>query len=260
MAPELFEGESATRQSDIYSLGVLLYFLVTGEYPVTGASVDEMRNAHRAGRRTTLHERRLDLPEASCVWSSAPRRPIPRCRYETAGALLRDLTTAGDAARGWVPLLQKTAAVAVAVPTLAMLVWHRSRRAPSTAFSIVQPAFDPESFAGTVLVGFQAMVLPAVAMAVMIGASAVLQLAFAVFPGLRRWWRRVWQRWAGYLDVPEHERAALFARAVVLGGFLALVPAWLAFGDIVWALDLGSLSEDDLGVSFRSGRGTSLAC
>src|SRR5262245_36476634 len=34
LAPEIFKGADATVASDIYSLGVLLYHLVTGEYPV----------------------------------------------------------------------------------------------------------------------------------------------------------------------------------------------------------------------------------
>src|SRR5499427_4488512 len=34
LAPELFEGKPATIASDIYSLGVLLYHLMTGRYPV----------------------------------------------------------------------------------------------------------------------------------------------------------------------------------------------------------------------------------
>ena len=34
MAPELFEGGQSTAATDLYALGVLLYFLVSGEYPV----------------------------------------------------------------------------------------------------------------------------------------------------------------------------------------------------------------------------------
>ena len=34
LAPEILAGGDATVQSDIYSLGVLLYYLVTGSYPV----------------------------------------------------------------------------------------------------------------------------------------------------------------------------------------------------------------------------------
>src|SRR5262249_55904160 len=51
MAPEVLRGEPASVQSDVYSLGVLLYYLVTGRYPVEAASLDELDAAHREGRR-----------------------------------------------------------------------------------------------------------------------------------------------------------------------------------------------------------------
>lgn len=40
MAPELFEDGPATPQADIYALGVLLWHLLTGGYPVAGAVLD----------------------------------------------------------------------------------------------------------------------------------------------------------------------------------------------------------------------------
>ena len=48
MAPELFEvGATATRAADIYSFGVLLYFLVSGKFPVDGKTLGELRKAHQ---------------------------------------------------------------------------------------------------------------------------------------------------------------------------------------------------------------------
>jgi len=48
----------------VYSLGVLLYHLVTGDYPVKASSVDELRNAHANRRHQWLSEVRPDLPVA----------------------------------------------------------------------------------------------------------------------------------------------------------------------------------------------------
>ena len=64
MAPELFEFEPATRESDIYSLGVLLYFLVSGEFPVQAPSIEALRTAHRARQSRSLRDVRPDLPRA----------------------------------------------------------------------------------------------------------------------------------------------------------------------------------------------------
>src|SRR5262249_47250059 len=47
MAPELFDGGAASVQSDIYSLGALLFFLATGEFPTTGRTYDEIAQQHR---------------------------------------------------------------------------------------------------------------------------------------------------------------------------------------------------------------------
>ena len=63
LAPELFDGSAATRETDIYALGVLLFNLVTRSYPVYGATVDELVRAHRRDARHHLGDMRPDLPD-----------------------------------------------------------------------------------------------------------------------------------------------------------------------------------------------------
>jgi tetratricopeptide (TPR) repeat protein len=62
LAPEVVEGRPATVRSDLYSVGVLLYFLVTGDYPVRGRTLAEIKRAHATARRVRLREARPDLP------------------------------------------------------------------------------------------------------------------------------------------------------------------------------------------------------
>ena len=50
MAPELFADQRATPQTDIYSLGVLLFYLVTGKYPFSGHTWAEVGAAHSSGQ------------------------------------------------------------------------------------------------------------------------------------------------------------------------------------------------------------------
>ena len=52
MAPELLAGQPATPASDLYGLGVLLYHLVTGGFPVEAQTMGELRANHAAGRRS----------------------------------------------------------------------------------------------------------------------------------------------------------------------------------------------------------------
>ena len=62
MAPELFTGGVASPQSDIYSLGVLLFLLATGEFPVEGKTYEESAERHGRGERRRLRDRRGNFP------------------------------------------------------------------------------------------------------------------------------------------------------------------------------------------------------
>ena len=64
LAPEIFEGASASERTDLYSLGVLLYRLVTGAFPVRAATIDALRAAHAKHATVHLRDARPDLPTA----------------------------------------------------------------------------------------------------------------------------------------------------------------------------------------------------
>jgi TolB-like protein/Tfp pilus assembly protein PilF len=94
MAPELFDGSAATPRSDLYSLGVLLFRVVTREYPVPGRTTAEIRVAHRRGERRQLIDVRPDLP---APFVQVVERALARDaaeRYETAGAMAAALAQA----------------------------------------------------------------------------------------------------------------------------------------------------------------------
>ena len=94
MAPELLWGEKATLQSDIYSIGVLLYHLVTRKYLVKGRSLGEVRSAHASGEVTLLRDRRTHLPQPF-VWAvDTALSPDPGERFATAGQMLNSLNAA----------------------------------------------------------------------------------------------------------------------------------------------------------------------
>jgi serine/threonine-protein kinase len=87
LAPELFDGMPANRATDIYSLGVLLYHLVTGSYPLMGRTLDEIREAHRNARRTPLRDGGRDLPAGFVEAIERAIEPNPSKRFGTASAL-----------------------------------------------------------------------------------------------------------------------------------------------------------------------------
>jgi Flp pilus assembly protein TadD len=85
LAPEILNGSEATVQSDIYSLGVLLYHLVTGEFPVRANAIEELRVAHAEGRAVRLHDARPDLPDGFVQVVERACEPSPDRRYQSAG-------------------------------------------------------------------------------------------------------------------------------------------------------------------------------
>jgi serine/threonine-protein kinase len=88
LAPEVLSGVSGpTVQSDIYSTGVLLYFLLTGTYPVLAQDVDSLRKAHERGERRAINAVRPGLPHRLCKVIARAIDPDPARRYPTAGAL-----------------------------------------------------------------------------------------------------------------------------------------------------------------------------
>ena len=86
MAPELFKYRGAklvepTVQSDIYAVGVLLFYLVTGKHPVKGRDVEDFRNAHESGEQMLLlADVRPELPAAfvQVVEQALARTPTQR--------------------------------------------------------------------------------------------------------------------------------------------------------------------------------------
>jgi serine/threonine-protein kinase len=91
VAPEIFRDEPATIQSDIYSLGVLLFHLVTGEYPIAGDSLTGLRHAHETGTRREVTSFRPDLHPTLARVIERAIDPSAERRYPNADALAVDL-------------------------------------------------------------------------------------------------------------------------------------------------------------------------
>src|SRR5574338_65617 len=123
LAPELFDGKPATIASDMYSLGVLLYHLMTGRYPVEGGTFEALAAAHARRRTTPLAERRPDLPPPLVQVIEAALAFDPAHRPRSAWAMERELVNVVELQNA----LDETVAHEVAVrmrrriPSLAVL-------------------------------------------------------------------------------------------------------------------------------------------
>jgi len=98
LAPELWRGEHATAASDIYSLAVLLYYLLTGGFPVFGRTAEDVRVSHERSKRVTLGRVRPDLPRPLTAVIDRALDPHSWKRWPSAAALKTALVSA-DASR-----------------------------------------------------------------------------------------------------------------------------------------------------------------
>jgi hypothetical protein len=79
--------------SEIYGVGVLLYFLVSGSYPVEGDTRTVIRQLHsQLGARKPLRDVRPDLPDPFIRVVEQALAERPEDRYASAGALETALT------------------------------------------------------------------------------------------------------------------------------------------------------------------------
>jgi eukaryotic-like serine/threonine-protein kinase len=94
MAPELLLGQPATIASEVYAIGVMLFHLLTGQYPVEGADLGELRAAHASGTRRTVLDVRPDLPQALGHVVETATQPTPQRRFASTGQMIAALSDA----------------------------------------------------------------------------------------------------------------------------------------------------------------------
>ncbi len=131
LAPEVLAGQQAGVQSDVYSLGVLLYHLLTGSYPVHAVTVAEVRRAHERGERTPLRRRRRHVPHRLARVIERAIEPDRGRRYQSVEALGADLQ-ALQPGRGGARRV-RAAAIAACVLLLAGLGWEWAGRRTGAA-------------------------------------------------------------------------------------------------------------------------------
>lgn len=94
MSPEQAQGFPATAQSDIYSLGVVVYELLTGTTPFPHRTPHAVLLGHISEPPLPVHDRNSDLtPEMSAVIGKALAKS-PEDRHRTAGEFAAALATA----------------------------------------------------------------------------------------------------------------------------------------------------------------------
>ena len=96
MSPEQIEGRSVDHRTDIWSLGVVIYEMISGSPPFTGRSISEVMNLIISARQKPARPVRVDIPvELEKVIDKALAKN-PESRYQEIGDILADLAVIRD--------------------------------------------------------------------------------------------------------------------------------------------------------------------
>ena len=93
LAPELLSGQEPSVRSEIYSLGVLLYHLLTGSYPVQAQSLLDLRRAHDRRERVDIRSALSGVAPKLARTIERAIDPLPERRYQSVDELLPDLAS-----------------------------------------------------------------------------------------------------------------------------------------------------------------------
>jgi hypothetical protein len=242
MAPEVMAGEAATPASDVYGAGVLLYYLVTGKYPVEGETPEEIRLAHMAGRRRSITDRRPDISIDFAQVVERALAPDVTKRYATAGALLEALATifgtlkepharaAKDRAR--------SVATAAAGTAIAALVVTGFGAATSVQFNTLlgRSGFSDESLLDVFVWGLRSCLAPATGLlqniVILALLAALRKLAVTLFPAVAAFEARTTERFKAQAKRLRVDDPQVLASLLLLVSMASLVAAWWYFTPI----------------------------
>ena len=110
MSPEQLDGQSIDYRTDLFSLGAVLYQMVTGLVPFAGKSISECADAIRAGVFTPVNVATPTAPPALAQLIHALLSPRPEDRPRSTEAVAEELLAIGT------QLLLSTGSVAVPIP------------------------------------------------------------------------------------------------------------------------------------------------
>jgi hypothetical protein len=252
MAPEMLTGSPATPACDVYGVGVLLFYLVTGRFPYEGASFQEIHDAHAARRSNSLLALRPDLPLRFVKVVDRALAIDPAERYPTPDLLLRALVDAGDVAPARRSIL-KPALVAAGV-LFAVIAVGGIFASVAYNQALGRGAYQGDTFLQKVGWGAQALVLPIVmtclAAAVIGAIGAVRRVVLAASAGARSFDRRMASALQSAAERLSLTDPTIAASWLLLITALLAAAAWTYWAPLLNAVltDIGTAPPERLAV------------
>ena len=261
MAPEIFHFKDPSPSSDIYSLGVLLFYLLTTQFPVEGRTLEEFATAHAKHVRRRLGDLRDDLPAELIGIIEKALEPHRRDRYQTPGEMLADLSSRRVTVRPSRPrrsadpqrkTTEKMAPKAIAshwtlprvlAPAIGVIavVWLLGFLA-STAYDVMfglTGEFASNSALGWLEIGFRTLPLPLaymlMAFMTFVGGRFIWRIADRLIPGVRSWGHRTTRVWETATTKAGLNEGSSAASAILIGQVLCLTLVWWGFHDLLMA-------------------------
>jgi len=224
MAPEVLRGGAPTPQSDIYSLGVLLFRMATGKFPVESDSWDDLLSRHARGEAPLVRDVEPDVRQPIARVIQKALAPDPRKRYATAAEMLQELeaiVTPRDPRR-WLPVALAGTAATIAglgllllVGVVATITFEMSLGIPSD--------FVAASLGDYLITGLRAMIP---------GTISILICSFIIWSGLR-----IGSHVASKLGLRHDSLGSMpLGRRFVAVGLVGMVVAYFAYADLWTAI------------------------
>lgn len=92
LAPEILAGRPPSTASDIYSVGVVLFYLLTSTHPFRGETLSDLQRAHQTRAAADVRQLRPDVPRALALTVGRALDRDPSCRQPDAKSLAAELT------------------------------------------------------------------------------------------------------------------------------------------------------------------------
>ena len=99
LAPELAKGGQASMQSDIYSLGIVFYELLTGDVPFKGETPVQIALMHIKNALPDVRRFNPQIPQSVVNVLLRATAKEPKERYENIALMIKDLNTCLDESR-----------------------------------------------------------------------------------------------------------------------------------------------------------------